>query len=100
MIKLKKGRPSKYSDRMFLLAYQYIKTCEANDLLPTVQKLALYLGVGKRTLYDWKNNHDDFSHTIELLHTLQEDMLVQGAIRGIYNPRFAMFILRSVYRYQ
>jgi hypothetical protein len=90
-----RGRPSKYSSKTLFRAKNYINNCLENDIFPTIEGLSVYLKVGTRTLYDWEVEYPEFSHTLDKLRDIQKDLLITNGLKGGYNTRFAMFLLKA-----
>lgn len=94
------GRPTKYESRLCSVAMDYTEKCKKTGTLPTIEELATLLGVGVRTIYDWEENHKDFSHTIQQLRETQKHLLINNALTGKYNARFATFLLKASHGYK
>ena len=92
------GRPSKYNPRLNKIVMKYINNAKKSRDFPTVEKLAMVLGVGVRTLYDWGAEYIEFSHTLETLRDLQRHMLLTNGLSGKYNSRFAIFLFKASHK--
>lgn len=62
------GRPTKYSKAMVASAQQYIALCEDEVSgrvrkvnLPTIEGLALHLGVSRDSIHEWRKRYPEFS---------------------------------------
>jgi len=93
--KSRKGRPTKYNSEKKTRARAYIKKCLKDDNFLTIEELSRKLGVGTRTLYNWEAEYDDFLQTMNTLRDAQREMLINKALEGSYNTRFAMFLLKA-----
>lgn len=107
------GRPSEYSDEIGVKARKYLKTCNdeytefhrtrsdgsnsferiVNVRIPTIEGLALAIGINRDTVYDWKGKYLDFSDIIDELMALQADRLLNNGLSGTYNPTIAKVLL-------
>lgn len=74
------GRPSEYNDEVVSKTNEYIDSCEDKVNLPTIEGLALYLGVRRETLYDWENKYKEFSNIIDKLRQKQADTLISKGL--------------------
>lgn len=96
--KEKTGRPSKYDDSMIQIAQDYIDSCgrEATEL-PTIEGLALKLGINTDTIVEWAKEHDEFSVTIKELKEKQKDQLINDGMYGgkEVNSTMAIFLLKA-----
>jgi len=98
----KEGRPSKYEPRFCEKVDEYLSECkdieDENKLrvnLPTVEGFALFIGIPKRTLYDWREVHEPFSHSLEKIVEEQRKRLLNMGLSGDYNSTIAKLILSS-----
>lgn len=91
----KAGRPSKYDSRINTRAREYIKHAKKNGDFPTIEQLAMVLGVGVRTIYGWEEEHEEFQQTLDILREVQRHMLLTNGLNGKYNSRFAIFLLKA-----
>jgi hypothetical protein len=104
------GRPTTYSEEMCIKAKEYLASCEdveieretgqkteykLNVKLPTVQGLAVYLGVSRDTIYEWSTKYPEFSDTIEQINAKQADKLINEGLAGNYNSTIAKLMLSS-----
>ena len=110
-----RGRPTKYSPAILAKTRKYIAECgdaffdyvksdgskgttweeKVRVKLPTIEGLAIYLGVRRSTIYEWKRNHPTFSDTLEELLEKQKEMLIAGGLAGYYTPLITKLILSS-----
>lgn len=108
------GRPTLYNEDILKKLQKYIDEAEDEELevvsaislkgtemyrrklkvhLPTVEGAALYLGISKRTIYDWEEIHPAFLHLMEDLRAKQARMLMENGLNGDYNPTIAKVLL-------
>lgn len=73
-----------------------------NDL-PTYAGFARKIGASRDTLHEWANaknddgslKHPEFSNAYTRVKDMQDDHLVQNALRGHFNPQFSMFFAKN-----
>jgi hypothetical protein len=109
------GRPSEYSEEILTKAKEYLDSCEdetekvvemANEEkgyekyrnklkvnLPSVAGLAIYLEVARSTVYEWGEQHKEFSDILEKILAEQEKRLIENGLSGDYNPQIAKLVL-------
>jgi len=102
------GRPTTYSQEMLQKAKEYLLQCEDQEIekgtsekpvyslkvkLPTKGGLARFLGVNRDTLYQWSQEHEEFSDIMEQVSAEQEDKLINNGLSGDYNPTIAKVLL-------
>lgn len=93
------GRPTKYDGaRLNARVREYITHAKKTGDFPTIEQLAMILGVGVRTLYDWETEHMEFSQALNALRDLQRHMLLTNGLNGKYNSRFAIFLLKASHK--
>lgn len=99
----KVGRPTLFSEEMLQKAEQYIANCTTTEervKLPTVQGLALHLGVDRGTIYQWEKEHPSFFNTLEKLRQQQHNDLVDYGLSGQYNSTIAKLLLTNNHGYR
>lgn len=88
------GRPTKLTDELMDKAKVYVqKDYLIDELIPTMQGLALYLGVSNKVLYNWRNENDEFLHIVEDLMDLQAKNLFRGGLTGDFNASITKLLL-------
>jgi len=96
----KRGRPTKFSDETIRKAEDYLKNYKQyGDLLPTVEGLAVFLGVHRDTIHEWSKKNEDFSDILKKLMTLQAKILIQKGLQGKFSPSLVKFLLSSKHGY-
>lgn len=61
--------------------------------LPTIEGLAVYLGVHRDTIYEWSKLYPEFSDILEELRATQADRLMNNGLSGDYNSTIAKVLL-------
>ena len=110
---MKPGRPTIYNEEILIKTKEYISQCEDNVEeyhktrgntsdsyeriikvnLPTIEGLAVYLGINKDTIYTWRKEKQEFSELIEELLAHQAKQLINKGLSGDYNPTIAKVLL-------
>ena len=90
------GRPTLYNQEMLDKAKHYQENhIQEGDNVPSVEGLAYFLQVGKQTLYNWADEHEEFIDTLEGIKLKQAKMLINGGLEGDYNPTIAKLMLHN-----
>lgn len=90
------GRPTKVTPRMLRKAREYVKNwAESGKVVPSIEGLALRLGLHKDTIY----SHEEFSDVIKDLQAIQGEILVNKGLEGKFNPMITKLILSSKHDY-
>lgn len=107
------ARPIEYNEDINIRAKEYLSKCvdeieeyhktrgDKSDTydrivrvkIPTIEGLAVHLGISRSTLYLWKESYDTFSDIIEELQQVQADRLLNNGLSGDYNPTIAKVLL-------
>ena len=92
------GRPSKYEPEFIEKVDQYIqRSLKKGDQkeLPTMEGLAIYLGVVVNTLKNWSKENPEFLTALRRLRDYQKRELINRGLLGTYNPTITKLILSS-----
>jgi len=79
----KTGRPTKYKEEYCEKVYKYLATTGKEQMeLPMIEGFALYLDISRSTLYKWKEEHSEFSDTLDQIMVYQKLQLANDGIYG------------------
>jgi hypothetical protein len=89
------GRPSKYTEELLKKAAGYVAYAYAEDKLPSLEGLALYIGVRRSTIYEWQKDpaKQDFSDIVDNILAHQAETLINKGLKGEYNSSITKVIL-------
>lgn len=108
------GRPTDYNDQILSSAWHYLESCEDAEeqiitgqsekgfttfgnkvtvKLPSIEGLALFIGIHKDTVYEWEKIHPEFSDVINVLRNKQVERLINKGLSGDYNANIAKLLL-------
>jgi len=89
------GRPTKLNDELIEKANHYIENfVEYGDPVPSIEALAMELGLSRSTLYDWASKPDHpFSDILERCNQSQTRNLFRGALTGDMNANITKLML-------
>ena len=77
------GRPTTYKPEYCDRVYEYLSTTGREQTeLPTIEGFAVYLGAARSSLYKWKEEHEEFSDTLDDILTYQKIQLINDGIYG------------------
>lgn len=92
------GRPTKYSDNTIKEIEVYLSMCGREQTsLPTIEGLALHLGVTSETIRQWSKEKPEFSLTLKKLVDKQKQQLIDDGMYGgkEVNQAMAIFLLKA-----
>lgn len=93
----KLGRPSTYNSEFLEKATQYVYGgfMEEGQVVPTVEGMALCLGISRKTVYEWAKHEDKegFGDILEQCNAKQAVMLMSGALGNAMNANIAKLML-------
>lgn len=95
------GRPTKLTPELIKEGWKYLDELDVSihTLLPTVEGLAIKLGISRDTIYEWEKENDEFSDIVKKLKVEQGEKLIQNALAGRYNASIAKLILSGKHGY-
>jgi len=77
------GRPTKYDVSFCQRVDEYLATTGREQTsLPTYEGFAVFLGVTRKTLFNWAEKHKKFLHSLEKILTVQAKQLIDDGIYG------------------
>jgi hypothetical protein len=77
------GRPTLYTPQIIEELNQYLtEAVPQNMKIPTVEGIALKLGISKDTLYEWAKINKEFSDALGKLKMMQKEALIETGIFG------------------
>ena len=89
------GRPSKYNAAMQKKADGYVSSLPETQVVHTVEGLADHLDVHRDTLYAWRDEHPEFSDTLERVLKKQAVSLINNGLAGDFNSAIAKLMLAN-----
>lgn len=109
------GRPTKYHPKYCQSVVEYLKKQQDEDImalkqstekgdvfenklkvkLPTLEDFATFINVTQSTIYEWKNNHPEFSEACDKILREQKQRLIDKSLAGQYNAAIAKLILSA-----
>jgi hypothetical protein len=87
------GRPSKYDKSFVKKTKDYIKTFEKDEAVPTIEGLALYLGIPRNKVYEYGKVNEDFRGTVDIVVNLQAKKLISEGLKGNFNSSIVRLLL-------
>lgn len=108
------GRPTIYNEEILNKTKEYVANAEDEEVqqltgmsvkgtelyknklnvkIPTIEGLALYLGISRETVYAWEKEKPEFSDIIAQLRAKQANALISKGLSGDYNPTIAKVLL-------
>ncbi len=88
------GRPPKYNKvKASQGVKEYIEHCHTHNYLPTCEGLAVHLEISRQTIYQWRQDHEEFSYIVEQMLAAQAAQLIQNSLVGNYTASIAKLLL-------
>ena len=92
------GRPSWCTPEMVLSSRYYLENwqkLDKDDIIPSIEGLAYYLEVARKTLYNWSNDerNTEFIHIFEKIKVKQAKVLISNGLRGDFNSAITKLML-------
>jgi len=90
------GRPTEYNEEILSQARDYLENYKKlGDEIPSNAGLAVYLGLNRDTIQEWKKEKgkEEFSDTLEAIQAKQEQVLWNKGLNGEFNSSIAKLAL-------
>jgi hypothetical protein len=90
------GRPSSYSKEILEKAEEYLACYkELDEVVPTIEGLALHIGINRDTLYDWygQENKQEFSDIVNRVRLIKSKLMQNGALAKKFDGRISALLL-------
>lgn len=88
------GRKSEYRSVYCQELWKYFMSYEGRGI-PQMSEFARQIGVDVRTLRNWRLMHEDFDDIYEICMDYQQELLNNGGLTAMMNPRMVQFLLSS-----
>jgi DNA-packaging protein gp3 len=92
------GRPTKYDPSFIAVAEEYMESCGGEQMeLPTIEGLAIRIGVDDETLLEWAKRYVGFSAALKEIRHRQKNQLINDGMYGgkEVNATMAIFLLKA-----
>jgi hypothetical protein len=89
------ARPTKYSAAVQKKADDYVISLPTGQVVHTVEGLADHLDVHRDTLYAWRDQHPEFSDTLDRVLKKQAVSLINNGLMGDFNSAIAKLMLAN-----
>ncbi len=94
--KTKMGRPSKFAESLAKAKEYLMGGYETvGDVIPSVAGLACYLGVSRKTVYNYGEQSEEFLHTLDGIGAMQENKLINKGLTGDFNSAITKLMLAN-----
>lgn len=101
LVKHPGGRPTKYiPEIIYPKIEEYLSSCGREQTqLPTVEGLALHLGINRDTVFAWAKEHPEISDYLKQLADTQKNQLMNDGMYGgkEVNAAMAIFLLKAIH---
>lgn len=97
----KVGRPSDYKESFTKKADKYLLSYETlGEKVPTIQGFAEYIGVTKKTIYNWVQGEEpvaspEFLHALAKIEDKQAKTLINNGLSGKFNSSITKLMLSA-----
>ena len=91
----KRGPDSSCTDEVMQKALDYVNGGykDLEQAIPTGAGLARHLGVVRKTLFNWRDYHEEFAFIMDSMNCEQEMSCINKGLKGDFNPQITKLIL-------
>ena len=91
------GRPSGLTPDLIEKAKEYLLDGyqEFGNIVPSVAGLGCYLGIGRSTIYEYKEQNKEFSDTLDAILMKQEMLLINGGLSQQFSGTITKLMLAN-----
>lgn len=91
------GRPSGLTEELIAKAQLYLLGgyVDAGDVVPSVAGLACWLGISRKTAYNYGEQDDRFLHTLDGIQVVQEKLLINGGLTAGFNATITKLMMAN-----
>ncbi len=91
------GAPTKYSEDVLKLAYDYVERWAEFGTVPQIARLALHCGISKTALYEWIKRPDrkELADVYARVKAMQEAALIDGGLTRDYDSSLSKLLLKK-----
>lgn len=91
------GRPTDYSEDIIVKAHDYFVNYNKTykDPIPSIEGLAICLGISRDTIYEWSSHEDkkEFTDIVNRLRTLKSRELQNGGVTKKFDGKITALLL-------
>lgn len=95
--KNKVGRPTEYSEDILSKVEEYLdlKRPNKDEVVPSIEGLALYIDIARSTIYEWINHKDKnvFSDIVSKILEKQARILINKGLSDVFNSSITKIML-------
>lgn len=63
--------------------------------LPSIRGFAKFIGVSRKTIYNWRDEYPEFKEALEEINQEQLERLINAGLEGSYNPTITKVLLSA-----
>jgi len=87
------GRPKLLNDELLEKARTYLSNLPEDEVVHSIEGLALYVGIARDTVYAWEKEHPIFSDIVGAVREKQAKKLINGSLDNKLNASISKMML-------
>ena len=89
------GRPTDYTPELIAKAREYVSSLPEDEKVPSIEGLALYIGITRKTIYEWisQENKQEFCDIVEAILAKQAKSLMNKGLDNTFNSSIVKLLL-------
>lgn len=87
------ARPTEFNDELLNKARQYLANLPEDEVVHSIEGLALFVGIARSTVYEWQKNFSEFSDIVDEVLAKQAKKLANSGLDNKFNASITKLML-------
>lgn len=87
------ARPTDYNPEILVKSLEYLKTLPEDEVVHSIEGLACYIDVSRKTIYNWADQHIEFLYIVDNVLEKQAKTLANKGLSNEFNASITKLML-------